>query len=257
MNKLDAVKKIRSFLKESKYSIGSWIQIPNASYAEIIGMAGYDWVAVDMEHGSISVNQLPDLFRALELGETLPFVRVANGDPRLCKEALEAGAAGVIIPMVKNASDLANLIKECSWPPAGTRGVGFSRANLFGGRFEGYKSEAQSPIIVAMIESIQAVENLDEILQVTGLDAILIGPYDLSASMSMVGQFESKQFKLIMKQVMIKCKKYSIPSGIHVVSPSTDELKMRIEEGHQFIAYSLDSVFFRESTICPLEMNIR
>ena len=132
MNRLEKINSIRQSLAANQPSVGSWMQIPHASVAEIMGQAGYDWVAVDMEHGTISVHQLPDLFRALELGDTLPLVRLAHGNPKDCKQALDAGAGGVIVPMVESASQLITVRDACRWPPSGTRGVGFSRANLFG-----------------------------------------------------------------------------------------------------------------------------
>ena len=151
MNRLEKINSIRHALKADQSSIGSWMQIPHPSVAEIMGQAGYDWVAIDLEHGSIGAHQLPDLFRALELGGTLPLVRLAHGEPKDCKLALDAGAGGVIVPMVESAGQLERVRDACRWPPAGTRGVGFSRANLFGKHFDRYAEEAQAPLLVAMM----------------------------------------------------------------------------------------------------------
>ena len=129
--RLEIIKMIRKKLKNNQVSIGTWQQIPHASISEIMGNAGYDWVAVDMEHGSVSVDQLPDLFRAIELGGTLPLARIAGSTPKDCKQALDAGAGGIIAPMIKSAEELTIVRNACCWPPVGTRGVGFSRANLF------------------------------------------------------------------------------------------------------------------------------
>jgi 2-dehydro-3-deoxyglucarate aldolase len=227
------------------------MQIPHASIAEIMGQSGYEWVAVDLEHGAISVHQLPDLFRALELGDTLPLVRLAQGSPKDCKQALDAGAGGVIVPMIENARQLKLIRDACCWPPAGNRGVGFSRANLFGKYFDAYSKEAQSPILVAMIENIEAVNDLEEILQVDGLDALLIGPYDLSASMALTAKFDHPKFIEALNKILSLSLSANIPCGIHIVNPSIDELKFRIEEGYKFIAYSIDSVFFNSSAIRP------
>jgi 2-dehydro-3-deoxyglucarate aldolase len=222
------------------------MQIPHASVAEIMGQSGYDWVAVDMEHGAVSAHQLPDLFRALELGGTLPMARLAEGTVKDCKQALDAGAGGVIVPMIESASQLVRVRDACRWPPAGSRGVGFSRANLFGKFFDEYVQEAQAPLLVAMIEHINAVGHLDEILQVVGLDAIMIGPYDLSASMGLTARFDDDDFVATMRRIHELCRKHSIPSGAHVVMPDTDALRTRITEGYQFLAYSIDSVILRE-----------
>jgi len=118
MNRLDKIRLIRQSLKDDTPSIGSWMQIPHASVAENNGQAGYDWVAVDLEHGAIGVHQLPDLFRALELGGALPLVRLAQGQAKDCKRALDAGAGGVIVPMVESASQLGQVRDACRWPPA-------------------------------------------------------------------------------------------------------------------------------------------
>ena len=245
MNRIDVIKGIRDKLNSGGYSIGSWMQIPNSSIAEIMGCSGYDWVAVDMEHGAISVYQLPDLFRALELGGTLPLVRLAEGGTGECKQALDAGAGGVIVPMVESDSQLQQTRNYCCWPPSGTRGVAFSRANMFGGSFENYVEEAQAPLLIAMIESARGLENIDQILSVKGLDAILVGPYDLSASLGVTGQFECKKFIDALAVISNAAKVKEIPLGIHVVQPSRDELRSRINQGYRFIAYSIDAVMLR------------
>lgn len=248
MDRYKKTKEIRNKLLSGSHSIGSWMQIPHASVAEIMGQAGYDWVAVDLEHGSISVHQLPDLFRALELGGTLPFARLAQGSPKDCKQALDAGAAGVIVPMVESARQLKSVQKACCWPPAGKRGVGFSRANLFGKHFSEYQEEAQAPFLVAMIENIKAVEELPDILAVEGLDAILVGPYDLSASMGLTAKFDDPAFQEVLMTIKSLSDKAAMPCGVHVVDPSPDELKRKIEEGYRFVAYSIDAVFMLSSS---------
>jgi 2-dehydro-3-deoxyglucarate aldolase len=251
MNKLKNIQKLREHLKNDGLSIGSWMQIPSPSVAEILGHAGYDWVAVDMEHGAISVHQLPDLFRALELGDTLPLVRLAQGHPKDCKQAMDAGAGGVIVPMIENAEQLISVRDACRWPPAGKRGVGFSRANLFGKNFVDYYKEAQVPLLVAMIESIAAVDQLDEIFQVSGLDAVLIGPYDLSASMGLTAQFDHSEFHSAMDRVRTQAEKFQVPCGVHVVTPSEEQLEKHIQEGYRFVAYSIDAVFLNTFSLKP------
>jgi 2-dehydro-3-deoxyglucarate aldolase len=245
MNRLEKIRSIRLALRAGRPSIGSWIQIPHPSVAEIMGQAGYDWVAVDMEHGAIGAHQLPDLFRALELGETLPLARLAHGASKDCKQALDAGAGGVIIPMIESAEQLVMVRDACRWPPAGTRGVGFSRANLFGKHFDAYCDEAQAPLVVAMIEHFRAVENLAEILAVDGLDAILIGPYDLSASMGLSAQFDHPEFCAVMEKIRSLAEGQAVPAGIHIVAPSREQLTQRLEEGYRFLAFSIDAVMLR------------
>ena len=251
MNRLVAINAVRDRLRNGGVSVGSWMQVPSPSIAEIMGQAGYDWVAVDLEHGSISYQQLPDIFRALELGGTLPLARLAEGHSKDCKRTLDAGAGGVIVPMVESAEQLSAVRDACRWPPAGTRGVGFSRANLFGKHFDRYREEAQVPLLVAMIEQIRAVDNLDAILAVDGLDAILIGPYDLSASMGLTAQFDAPAFRAATESIRSLCTRRNIPCGVHVVSPDAAELRDRIREGDRFIAYSLDAVFLHTGARRP------
>ena len=251
MNRRAATAAIRDTLQRGGHSIGSWMQIPHGSIAEIMGAAGYDWVAVDMEHGSIGFHQLPDLFRALELGGTLPLVRLAEGTATHCKLALDAGAGGVIVPNIAGAAQLEAVRSFCRWPPAGTRGVGFSRANLFGKAFNAYRDEAQAPLLVAMIEDVRAVEQLDAILQVGGLDAILIGPYDLSASMGVTAQFDHPAFTSAIESIRVLAQRYRIPSGVHVVSPSVEELQQRLDAGYRFLAYSIDAVMLHHTAARP------
>jgi 2-dehydro-3-deoxyglucarate aldolase len=247
LNRLEAIKHIRAKLRGDRPSVGSWMQIPHASVAEIMGQSGYDWVAVDMEHGAIGAHQLPDLFRALELGGTLPLVRVARGDITDCKLALDAGAGGVICPMVESAAQLEAVRSACQWPPAGTRGVGFSRANLFGARFEEYREEAQAPLLIAMIEHVRAIDDLEAILDVAGLDALLVGPYDLSASMGRTARFDDPQFTAAIRRVLDSARAHGVACGIHVVAPSEAQLQQRIDEGYRFLAYSIDAVLLRHA----------
>jgi len=251
MDRQAAIAGLRSALRAGRVSVGSWIQIPHASVAEIMGQSGYDWVAIDMEHGSIGVEQLPDLCRALELGGTLPLVRVAQGHFKDCKQALDAGAGGIIVPMVESAAQLEQVRDACRWPPAGSRGVGFSRANLFGKNFEAYSKEAQQPLLVAQIEHRRAVDDIAKICAVEGLDALLIGPYDLSASIGRTGQFQHPEFEALMARILDGARAAGIPCGVHVVTPSPDDLKRRIAAGFRFIAYGIDAVILHQGAVRP------
>jgi 2-dehydro-3-deoxyglucarate aldolase len=251
MDRRARIERVRERLRAGQASIGSWMQLPHASIAEIMGQAGYEWVALDLEHGAIGVQQLPDLCRALELGDTLPLARIAEGTAKECKQALDAGAGGVIVPQIESAAQLASVRDACRWPPAGRRGVGFSRANLFGKHFEAYRKEAQAPLLVAMIESARAVEELDPILEVQGLDAVLVGPYDLSASMGRTGEFEAPQFVKALASIRTRAAAKGIACGIHVVAPNPKELQARLVEGYRFIAYSIDAVFLNSVAGCP------
>lgn len=248
MNRIDSIARVRGKLRGNGVSVGSWMQIPHSSVAEIMGQSGYDWIAVDMEHGSVGHHQLPDLFRAIELGNCLPLARLAEGTPKECKQALDAGSGGVIVPMVESSEQLSAIRNACRWPPSGNRGVGFSRGNLFGKNFDSYSIEAQNPLLIAMIESHTAYKNLDNILSIDGLDAILIGPYDLSASMNLTGQFDQPEFLDTISAILNKCQKMRVAAGLHIINPSREELNQRISEGFRFIAYSIDAIMLRSAS---------
>jgi 2-dehydro-3-deoxyglucarate aldolase len=130
--------------------------------------------------------------------------------------------------------------------------VGFSRANLFGKNFDEYAIEAQQPFLVAMIEDIKAVEELESILKVDGLDAILIGPYDLSASIGRTADFEHPDFLSVMNEITQIAKNAKIPYGIHIVEPDKTQLQLKFNEGYRFLAYSVDSVFINKAAIAPV-----
>jgi len=243
---------LKEKLTNGKPTVGGWMQIPSASVGEIMGQSGYDWVAIDMEHGNFSPQILPDICRSLELGNTLPFVRVAQNHPKDIKHALEAGAKGIIVPMVENRGQMENAISWSLYPPDGARGIGYSRANLFGKRFKDYIDSINDElIIIAQIEHINAINVIDDILSLDRLDGIIIGPYDLSGSMGLTGQFSHPKFVDALKQVHSAARSKKIPMGMHIVQPDPDELKKMIVEGYQLIAYGTDAVFLYNGAQCP------
>ena len=251
VDRLARINKLRSTLASGGSSIGSWMQLADSNAAEIIARNGYEWVALDLEHGHFSPHQIPDLFRAIELGGALPLARVATPAVINCRQALDAGAAGVVIPMITSAEQLRPLIQGCHWPPKGTRGVGFCRANGFGARFEEYQAEAQASLIVGQIEHVDAIKNLDSILAVEGLDALMIGPYDLSASLGRTGQLDHPDVVGAVNEIREACKRANKPAGTHVVDPNPALLHQRIDEGFRFIAYGVDTVFLRSASVFP------
>ncbi len=238
------IKKFRKSLKNKKPLIGGWMQIPDSNIAEIMSSSNYDWVAIDMEHGVFSIDKLPDVFRAIELNDKLPLVRLPNKRKDICAQVLDAGSGGVIIPNINSAKELDSIIQTCYFPSQGKRGVGFSRSNLFGKKFQLNKTK---PIIVAMIENIIGVKNLNEILSVDGLDAILIGPYDLSSSMGITGKFNHIKFKKIIESIKSLTKKNRIACGIHVMQIKNKYLKSYMKSGYLFLPYGTDALLLNNS----------
>ncbi len=237
-----SLEELRSRLRDGHSLIGGWLQIPSPISARIIAENEVDWVVVDREHGSIGVSDAVVLNQSIMCAGKLPLCRLACPEIHELKLALEAGSYGIVIPNVKSADELQELIRGCQYPPFGERGVGYSAGNRFGRDLGQMLTKGFRPLVVAMIENREAVQDLDQILKVPGLDAIFVGPYDLSASLGVSGQFEASEFEDVLKIIVTKARAVGIPSGIHVVSPSIDELRLRISEGFQFIAYSVDSV---------------
>ncbi len=248
---------IKQRLKSGEVVIGSWMQIPDGSVAEIMGQAGFDWIAVDLEHGLFGENSLADVCRAIELGGAVPFVRVAQCGGKEIKHALEAGARGLIVPMVQSREQVEQAIKWACYPPEGERGVGYSRANLFGKHFSEYFANVnQELVIVAQIESIGAVRQIDAIASTPGLDALLIGPYDLSASMGLTGQFDHPDFLKALNETATSASHHRVPMGLHIVKPNVTLLNARITEGYRFIAYGIDAVFLTSAAENPLRRSV-
>ena len=233
---------IREKLKEGKTSVGGWIQLANTDVAEMMGDAGFDWVCVDMEHSPITRSDLPDLFRAITLGGTSPFCRIRLPEPDLAVEALEAGAEGIIVPNVVDAYQLREIKNMMHYPPKGFRGLGYCRGNMYGKYLEQHLM--MNPILVPMIENASAIPSLPYICR-EGIDALFIGPYDLSASLGKAGDFDCPEFQSALDQIKFYAKEYQVPLGIHQVQPDGLELLEKRDEGYQFIAYSADIVMLQ------------
>ena len=244
---------IRALMAEGKATVGTWLQLPSPDVAELMARAGYDWVAVDMEHGSFGRSGLPEVFRAIECGGAAPFARLPEATKTHIKSALEAGAQGLIFPMIESREQLDDAIDWALYPShGGQRGVGYCRANVFGKDFDRYMDGVSKELLlVAQIEHIRAVENLDAILTHPRLDAIMVGPYDLSGSMGLTAQFDHPDFKAAMQRIHEACRKHKAVMGLHIVQPDPEGLAARIAEGCRFIAYGIDSVFLWQSAERP------
>tara|TARA_A100000164_G_scaffold274926_1_gene246894 strand:+ start:481 stop:1212 length:732 start_codon:yes stop_codon:yes gene_type:complete len=230
-------------LSFKKISIGTWMQLNDSNVAEILAASGYDWVTIDLEHGEISNDKLCDHIRAIELYKKLPFVRCKYSDQQNIQIVVEAGAKGIFLPQIKDSAHLKKLIKFAKLPPKGKRGIGFNRANLYGKNFNAYIKDTSTPYIIPIIENLDSLNDIDNILRVKNLDAIFIGPYDLSASLGITGEFKNKKYIDAINYILSKAKQNKVTAGIHVVHPSTKELKKSIKQGFKLIAYSMDSVF--------------
>lgn len=228
-------------IKVKSVQVGSWITLAHPAIAEIMAKAGFDWLAVDLEHSVITISEAEQLIRVIELCGVKPFVRLTANDPSLIKRVMDAGAYGIIVPMVNSVEDAKAAIDAVQYPPIGTRGVGLARAQGYGASFHEYKAwlpkHAQ---VIVQIEHINALEHLDAIFSLSGISGYIIGPYDLSGSMGKPGQFDDAQFLDALKLIRHTANKHELMGGIHVIEPNPKELKQSIAKGYQFIAYSLD-----------------
>ncbi|MBD3379368.1 MAG: 2,4-dihydroxyhept-2-ene-1,7-dioic acid aldolase [Candidatus Omnitrophica bacterium] len=235
--------KLKKTLKSKRPTLGSWITLPDTCIAEIMANAGFEWLVVDMEHSSIDISQAQKLIQTIDLAGRVPLARVGANDPLIIKRVMDAGAQGVIVPMVNTREDAEKAVEAVKYPPYGKRGVGLARAQGYGFDFDEYRElvNANSTVIV-QIEHINAVENLEKILGVKGVDGFIIGPYDLSGSMGKPGRFEDPEVKKALRAVKKLMGRTGKSPGFHVVPPDSKMVDRRISEGYRFIAFSLDTV---------------
>lgn len=241
-------------LKNVKVSIGSWLTIGDTAVAEIMSKAGFDWLVVDMEHSAITLSQTQQLIQVIGLSGIVPLVRVGENNPNLIKRVMDAGAYGVIVPMINTKEEAIKAINAVKYPPLGTRGVGLARAQGYGLEFEEYKKRVnKESIVIVQIEHIEAINNLDKILSLNEVDGFLVGPYDLSASLGKPGDFKNPELRDAFSQIIKTGRRYHKAAGFHVIKPDAKEALQKIKEGYRFIVFSLDTLFL--GTKCKEELS--
>jgi len=241
---------LKQKLKNNELTIGSWIMMGNQMSVEVMALAGFEWLVVDIEHTSISMETAQMLITTIQANNMKALVRVSKNEEVVIKKVLDMGADGIIVPMVNSKEDAKQAVGFAKYPPFGKRGVGLYRASKYGIGFEEYKKWVDEElVIIAQIEHIDAVNQIDEIIQVEGIDGTIIGPYDLSGSMGFPGEFEREDVKDAITKVLDSCKKYSLPSGFHVVDTEPHKLNMKIEQGCTFLAYGIDYFFMRDAAM--------
>lgn len=235
---------LKQRIRNKQLSIGSWLTIPNESVVEIMSTAGFEWLTIDIEHSAIDVLTVQNLIRTIQACNMKALVRVYANDEVITKRVLDAGADGIIVPMIKSKEEAQRMADWVYYPPVGKRGVGLNRAQQYGTGFEKYQEKLKNEIIViAQIEHIDAVLNLEEILSVDAVDATIIGPYDLSASMGKPGKYEDDDVKKAIEKYDAICDKLNKPKGSHVISSNYEETKKKIDLGYSFLAFSIDFFF--------------
>lgn len=235
---------LKEKLNKLELTLGSWLTIPHQAVIEILGTAGFEWLVIDMEHSPISIETAVNLIGHIQANGMQALVRVSKNEEVIIKQVLDAGADGVVIPMIKNKEEAQQAVNYVKYPPTGKRGVGLNRAQHYGISFDSYKEwNKNQAVIIAQIEHIDAVNNLEEILKVDGIDGTIVGPYDLSASMGYPGEYDREDVKEALKKVDEITLRLKKPLGFHVIYSDHSKTVEKIDKGYTFLAFSLDFFF--------------
>lgn len=230
----------RSRLAGGQPLLGTMITLPNAAVAEILSDAGFDWLFIDGEHGPLQTQDILAMLQAV--GDRTPcLVRVPAAGEVAIKTVLDLGAEGIIVPQVNTAEQAANVVQWARYAPQGSRGVGLARAHGYGRRFKEYVETAnERTVVVVQAEHIQAVENIETIVKVPGVDAVLLGPYDLSASLGKMGQIDDPTVIAAIDRVTEVCQRAKMPLGYFGVTAAA--VQPFIERGYTLITAGVDTV---------------
>jgi 2-dehydro-3-deoxyglucarate aldolase len=232
---------LKEKLARNALTIGSWITLGHPSIAEIMAAAGFDWLVLDIEHSILELSEVQMLIQVLDGQQCPAIVRLTSNHPDQIKRVMDAGATGVMVPMIKTATDAEAAVRAVYYPPRGQRGVGLARAQGYGAGFQQYRNWLDdNAVIIAMIEHIEAVVAIDSILSVPGIDAYIIGPYDLSGSIGHPGELDHPEVLSAIDRVKESGRRLGKPGGIHVVEPDLDRLRRGIQAGFNFLGYGLD-----------------
>lgn len=231
---------LRRLWAEGRAAVNGWLSIPSAFSAETMAHQGWDSLTVDMQHGVVDYQAAVNMLTAISTTQTVPIVRVPWLEPGILMKALDAGAYGVICPMVNNREDCERFVAATSYPPLGTRSFGPIRALLYSG--PDYQVHANDTVVrFAMIETAEALDNLDEIMTVPGLDAIYIGPSDLSLALGCKPEFDDvdKPVAEAIELILARAKQHGLRAGAHNMTP--EWASRRITMGFDLVTIASDS----------------
>ena len=232
--------RLRQLWAEDKAAINGWLAIPSSFSAEVMAHQGWDSLTIDLQHGVIDYAALVPMLQAISTTTTVPIVRVPWLEPGILMKVLDAGAYGVICPMINTREEAQRLVHFTHYAPQGTRSFGPIRASLYGGA--DYPEHANTTIVTfAMIETAQALDNLDSILSVEGLDAIYIGPSDLSLSLGCKPVFDDVEPKAqqAIEHIVARAKAHGVVAGIH--NGRADVATARVALGYRFVTLGSDA----------------
>ena len=233
---------------ESRTAFGLWMTVPGSVGAEIFAGTGVEYVCVDQQHGVIDYDSMVPMFQAIRAEGTAPITRVLSNDPFLIMKALDAGAWGVIVPLVNNAEDAARALAACRYPPQGMRSYGPVRAaGVIGSRDP--EDLAGEVLCLVMVETREALERVDEIAGTPGVDGIYIGPSDLALSLGLQPTLDVTQDEHVeaVGRIREACHRHGIAAGIH--SPDGEWAKKHAEDGFTMVTVATDAALLRDAAL--------
>ncbi|MDH5737642.1 MAG: aldolase/citrate lyase family protein [Gammaproteobacteria bacterium] len=228
--------------RANKQTVGGWLSVDSTYTAEVMAHAGFDWLCLDMQHGLLDYNDVKRMLPAISTTATIPFVRVPWNEPYEIMKALDAGAYGVIVPLVNNREEAERAVSACRYPPQGGRSFGPIRGAIYGG--PGYIQEANNEIAcIVMIETREALANLDDIMSTPGVDAVYIGPADLAYALDIPPTGDNSDPKHVetVNLIHATAQKHGIATGIH--TGSLEYTKRYLEQGFHMVTLGSDSGF--------------
>lgn len=228
--------------------VNGWCSIPSSFSAEIMAHQGFDSICIDMQHGMVDYQVAITMLQAISTTPVVPLIRVPWNDPAALMKALDAGAYGVICPMINNKEQAEALVSACKYPPTGIRSFGPIRAKYYGGGGihgggDYHEFANDETLVIPQIETVEAIENIDAILKVPGISAIYVGPSDLAMALGSQPRAGQKDPIVIeaRRKIISACKRHGIPAGIH--TPSAEVALKMVVEGFQLTTIASDDRF--------------
>jgi 4-hydroxy-2-oxoheptanedioate aldolase len=232
--------RLRTLWSQDRAAVNGWLAVPNSFSAEVMAHQGWDSLTIDLQHGVVDYSAMVPMLQAISTTPTVPVVRVPWLEPGILMKTLDAGAYGVICPMINSREDAQKLVAWTRYAPAGMRSFGPVRATLYGGA--DYPRHANDTVVVfAMIETAQALDRLDDILSVEGLEAVYVGPSDLSLSLGCTPQFDDLDppAAQAVAHIAERARAHGVIAGIHNGRP--DVAQSRIAMGYRFVTLGSDA----------------
>lgn len=253
MPTMASVAAFRRQLETPEGVFGPFMITADPAFVEAAGYAGYDFVLLDMEHGPGTFENLQNLIRAANVAGVMPVVRVPRGSDIWIDQALDVGAGGVMIPQIDTAEQAGNAVAAAKFSPVGNRGTcRFVRSAGYGAiPGNQYFSKAQETVVIVQAEGSKAVENLDEILDVPGIDIVFVGPYDLSSSLGLIGQIDHPKVLQCIQDITERAAAKGVKVGCF--ADSVTSAKRLRSMGVKFIGYSCDTAIFQNAAAADVE----